>query len=369
MKHEISAIFSSGVNTALSALTALILGVDIAFTQSPPELVGISVNNIAETFKKMKTQPEPLKTPAPSAIKNGSGQWTRWLTGRKDYGYLPGTENVDSGSSGFKVYYRCSKFYPNSDKPSSVAMFMQFANDKGGDLGIVAWKRGLDNKDVPTIKFEGAASYSLKSDHYSASADPLLGGSHPILLALNSIRDYEGLCTQAYKTVEAHRPVIAKYLMHKDIESMKRLYATAKFIPNPVGLYAEGMEIALDAATSEYVSAGAGLYCTISGIVLETITKGVIRSEVMRYVLGKSCTGVVAAAHGSLAVHKYRYPLYFTGGLKADKNSDVHYSKQKWTAFDREEFVSTVQSVSVHVELAYLEAENTVKSVFFDNWR
>lgn len=98
--------------------------------------------------------PPAVPAPAPSSeasAPGGAGKWTGWLQGRSDYGYLPGTRNISSGSSGFKVYYRCSAFREEAD--NRFSMRMQFANDKGGDLGIVTWTRGPLEENFLTVTF------------------------------------------------------------------------------------------------------------------------------------------------------------------------------------------------------------------------
>jgi len=315
--------------------------------------------------------PPPKKVPAATGL-IGNGEWTRWLEAKDaqgrsvDFGYLPGTQNVDSGSSGFKIFYRCSKFYQRHGGPWQVGMNMEFGNDKGGDIGIVTWTTGPESEDNPIVRFEGTASYS----RINKSKDPLPSAFSLTLNALNGIKDFNSLCTHAYKTIAPHRPVIVKYLMKKDIKSMQRLYGATKFIPGVGGLFSEGMEIALSLGTGHYGTAGLETGCAVTGLILEKVTHGVIRSEALKYVIGKSCSGALTGAHALSAGEKSaEYPLYFTGALKADKKSDVLYKKKKWVAFNRSEWVDTVEPMSVHVELGYLEAEKNIKNIFFDKWR
>lgn len=285
-----------------------------------------------------------------AAPQRASGKWTGWLEARSDYGYLPGTQNVNSGTRGFKVYYRCSNFRQEAD--GGYAMIMQFGNDKGGDLGIVTWTTGPSQDKSILVKFEGRAEFSDGHGRRYAPQNP--AG------VLNALNDYNGFCANAYASLEAHRPTIVKYLMRKDIKSMERLYAAAKFIPGPIGMYAEGMEITLALSQRDAFKAGEGTGCLIAGLAIEKVSHKFVRREAIRYLLEKSCSGA-ATAYG--AVHhseKPEGPMYFTGVVK-DSPGSIDY-----LAGGR-----TLQAVParVRLELAYVEPEEKVKNIFFEPWR
>ncbi|HAH31993.1 MAG TPA: hypothetical protein DCL44_06740 [Elusimicrobia bacterium] len=308
--------------------------------------------------------PSPLVSKTGNADTRGKGKWIGWLQGREDYGFLPGTFNIDSGVRRFKVYYRCSAFKQemsssqDQNSGSRVSMEMQFGNDKGGDLGIVTWTQGPASKDITTVKFEGIASFLAKNTVVNDSA-----------AILNGVTDYESLCTNAYKSIEVHRPAIVEYLMKRDIKSMQRLYAAAKFIPGPLGTFSEGMEITLDLSQHENGMARAGAVCLIGGMVVEKISHGVIRSKVINHMLEKSCAGVTTAVgalghHEEVSEESGKTPLFFTGVLKDSKTSSYYFTRK---AGDKR--VTSSEPVFVILNLAYLEKEETVKNIFFDQWR
>ena len=321
--------YSYGVGVKAAILAAFAFCPAAAFAQFGQgfNLNGISHGNIApvpQDSTRVASKPKPSKV---ETAKSDTGEWTTWLQGRDDYGYLPGTENLDSGSDGFKVYYRCSKFYQLKGAGNQVSMYMQFRNDKGGDIGIATWRKGLSEEDPISVKFEGTASYSRKKP-YNSSNDSLLDSPNPVLTALNEITDYEDLCTHAYKTIEPHRQIILKYRLRKDIKSMQRLYGWAKFVPGPFGVFSDGMDIALAVGSNENRSAGIGVFCMVSGLVLEKVSHGIVRSEVLRYVIGNSCETIVTVGEALAPRESTGYPLFFTGAIKETKNSDVHFLKK-----------------------------------------
>lgn len=174
------------------------------------------------------------------------------------------------------------------------------------------------------------------------------------------MKGYEGFCANAYKSIEVHRPVIVKYLMHKDIKSMERLYAAAKFIPGPVGVFSEGMEISMALSHKENFKAGEGAACLITGLVVEKAAHKLVRSEVVKYLLEKSCAGAAEAAGALHSVEKPEGPLSFTGVIKETRPATDYLGNKRP--------YSPVPAM-VMLELAYMEEEDTVKNIFFDNWR
>lgn len=309
--------------------------------------------------------PAPAPAPSVSASVNvsrnasaGTGDWSGWRKARADYGYLPGTQNVESGTQGFGVYYRCSRFYQGND--GKFFMNMQFGNDKGGDLGIVTWTKGPSNKDMLLVKFEGTASLFAQSGAPYTSKGPVQ--------VLNGIKDYNGMCDAAYKTVDVHRPAIAKFLMRKDIKSLQRMYKVLKFVPGPMGEFAETMEMALDVGTGHAGFAGIGAGCLGAGMIIEKASHGVIKQEWIRYMLAKECTA--AATAGTTAYeHKLeegeKEEVYFAGHYKDTRAANHSYVAQQPNG----QWVTRNGPMIVALNLAYLEDEGTVKNIFFDNWR
>ena len=294
--------------------------------------------------------------PAPVA---GSGDWTGWLQGRSDFDYLPGTQNVETGTQGFKVYYRCSKF---AKIGSRLAMNMQFANDKGGDLGIVTWTTGPKAGRTVNVRFEGEASLFQQNGAPYTSKDPAA--------VLNSIQNYNGMCAEAYKTVEAQRPVIAKFLLRKDIKSLQRMYKLVKFVPGPVGLFGESMEIALDVGTGNRAFAGIGAGCLVAGVLVEKATHHVIKEEWIKYMLEKKCAmyataGTSAYEYGEEQREKQEEPVvHLSGAYRANKNSTHWYVDQ-----EKGKWVTKSEPMGVALNLAYVEEEETVKNIFFEKHR
>lgn len=293
--------------------------------------------------------PRPAVPPQPAARK-GTGKWTGWLQGRSDYGYLPGAKNVNSGASGFKVYYRCSAFSQEPD--GGFSMRMQFGNDKGGDLGIVTWTRGPSAENSLTVKFEGNAFFGTGSGQAYQPQNPVS--------VLNALNNYGEFCSTAYRSLETHRPAIVKYLMKKDVKSMERLYSAAKFIPGPIGLYADGMEITIALSQQEGIKAAEGAGCLITGLVLEKATHKLVKKEVLKYLIEKSCSGAATAIGALHHGEQHEGPLYFTGVVKETRTA-TDYLGNRRTLYP--------EPATVRLELAYVESEETVKDIFFDNWR
>ena len=308
----------------------------------------------------------PVPVPEASAAKSiepspvaGSGNWTGWLQGRGDFDYLPGTQNEQTGTQGFKVYYRCSKF---AKAGSRFTMNMQFANDKGGDLGIATWTSGPKAGKTVTVRFEGDASLFQQNGAPYTSKDPVA--------VLNSIQNYNGMCAEAYKTVEAQRPVIAKFLLRKDIKSMQRMYKLVKFVPGPIGMWGESMEIALDMGTGNRAFAGVGAGCLVAGVLVEKATHHVIKEEWIRYMLEKKC-----AMYATAATSAYEYaeakreeekePVVRLSGIyRANKNSIHWYVDQ-----ENGKWVTKSEAMGAALNLAYVEEEETIKNIFFENYR
>lgn len=310
--------------------------------------------------------PAPVSAPAASGAQSlepvpvaGSGNWTGWLQGRSDFDYLPGTQSEQTGTQGFKVYYRCSKFAKSG---SRFAMNMQFANDKGGDLGIVTWTTGPKAGKTVNVKFEGNASLFAQNGAPYTSKDPAA--------VLNGIKNYNGMCAEAYKTVESHRPVIAKFLLRKDIKSLQRMYKLVKFVPGPIGMWGESMEIALDVGTGNMAFAGIGAGCLVAGIVVEKATHNVIKEEWIRYLLEKKCAtyataGTSAYEYAEERKEEEKEPVIRLSGIyRANKNSVHGYVDQvngKW--------VTKSEPMGVAMNLAYVEEEETIKNIFFEKYR
>jgi len=294
-----------------------------------------------------------------SAQVAGSGNWTGWLEGRSDFDYLPGTQNVDTGTRGFKVYYRCSQF---ARYGSGFAMNMQFSNDKGGDLGIVTWTTGPKAGRTITVRFEGKASLFAQNGAPYTSKEPER--------VLNGINDFNGMCSEAYRTVEANRPIIAKFLLRKDIKSLQRMYKVVKFVPGPVGLFGESMEIALDVGTGHNALAGLGAGCLVAGIVVEKATHNVVKEEWIRYMLEKKCAtyatiGTTAYEYGKEQREKEEEPVVrMTGMYQANKSATNWYVAQ-----ENGKWVTKSEPVAVALKLAYMEEEETIKNVFFERHR
>ncbi len=289
----------------------------------------------------------------------GSGNWTGWLQGRSDFDYLPGTQSEQTGTQGFKVYYRCSKF---AKAGSRLAMNMQFANDKGGDLGIVTWTSGPKAGKTITVRFEGDASLFQQNGAPYTSKDPAA--------VLNGIQNYNGMCAEAYKTVEAQRTVISKFLLRKDIKSMQRMYKLVKFVPGPVGMWGESMEIALDMGTGNRAFAGVGAGCLVAGVLVEKATHNVVKEEWIRYMLEKKC-----ATYATAATSAYEYaeakreeekePVVRLSGIyRANKNSTHWYVDQ-----ENGKWVTKSEAMGAALNLAYVEEEETIKNIFFEKYR
>ncbi len=308
----------------------------------------------------------PVPVPAESEAKSmepapvsGNGDWTGWLQGRSDFDYLPGTQNVDTGTQGFKVYYRCSKF---GQVGSRFAMNMQFSNDKGGDLGIVTWTTGPKAGRIITVQFEGNASLFAQNGAPYTSKDPAA--------VLNSINNFNGMCAEAYKTVEAQRPVIAKFLLRKDIKSLQRMYKLVKFVPGPIGLFGESLEIGLDVGTGNKAFAGIGAGCLVAGIAVEKATHHVIKEEWIRYMLEKKCAtyatlGTSAYEYGEERREKEEEPVVRLSGLyQANKSSTRRYVAQ-----ENGKWVAKSEPAGVALKLAYVEEEEAIKNVFFERHR
>lgn len=308
----------------------------------------------------------PVPVPEVSAAKSmepapvsGRGDWTGWLQGRSDFDYLPGTQNVETGTQGFKVYYRCSKF---AQVGSRVAMNMQFSNDKGGDLGIVTWTTGPKAGRTITVRFEGNASL------FAQNGAPLTSKDTPRVL--NSINNFNGMCAEAYKTVEAQRPVIAKFLLRKDIKSLQRMYKLVKFVPGPVGMFGESMEIALDVGTGNNAFAGIGAGCLVAGVVVEKATHHVIKEEWIRYMLEKKCAvyataGTSAYEYGEEQREKKEEPEVGLSGMYQANKTSTHW----YVAQQNGKWVTRSEPVGVALKLAYVEDEEAIKNVFFERHR
>ncbi|MEI7529177.1 MAG: hypothetical protein WCK76_09545 [Elusimicrobiota bacterium] len=295
-------------------------------------------------------------TPVPVA---GNGDWTGWLQGRSDFDYLPGTQNVDTGTQGFKVYYRCSKF---AQVGSRFAMNMQFSNDKGGDLGIVTWTTGPKAGRTITVQFEGNAALFARNGAPFTSKDPVG--------VLNSINNFNGMCAEAYKTVEAQRPVIAKFLLRKDIKSLQRMYKVVKFVPGPIGLFGESMEIALDVGTGNNAFAGIGAGCLVAGILVEKATHNVIKEEWIRYMLEKKCAtyatiGTTAYEYGEEQREKKEEPVVRLSGLYQANKTSTHW----FVAQENGKWVTKSEPSGVALKLAYVEEQEAIKNVFFERHR
>ncbi len=323
----------------------------------------------SEAFSALASGSEdsaPMPIPEVSAVKAmepapvaGKGDWTGWLQGRSDFDYLPGTQNVNTGTQGFKVYYRCSKF---AKIGSRFAMNMQFANDKGGDLGIVTWTTGPKAGKTVNVRFEGNASLFQQNGAPYTSKDPAA--------VLNGIKNYNGMCAEAYKTVEAQRPVISKFLLRKDIKSLQRMYKVVKFVPGPIGMWGESMEIALDIGTGNNAFAGIGAGCLVAGIVVEKATHHVIKEEWIKYMLEKKCAmyataGTSAYEYGEEKREKEEEPVIHLSGIyRANKNSTHWYVDQ-----EKGKWVTKSEAMGAALNLAYVEEEETIKNIFFDTYR
>ena len=319
------------------------------FRDAPSSAALEELSGGADPASAPEIAPQPAAAPAQPAARKGTGKWTGWLQGRSDYGYLPGTQNVNSGASGFKVYYRCSSFRREPD--GGFSMRMQFGNDKGGDLGIVTWTRGPSAENSLTVKFEGTARFYDAAGRAYQPKNPAS--------VLNAMDGYSGFCSNAYRSLEVHRPAIVKYLMKKDLKSMERLYSAAKFIPGPIGLYAEGMEITIALSQQEGFKAAEGAGCLITGLVLEKATHRLVKKEVLKYLIEKSCSGAATAIGALHHGEKHEGPLYFTGVVKETRAATDYLGRR--TLYP--------DPAAARVELAYLETEETVKNIFFDNWR
>lgn len=319
-------------------------------------------SSLASEYGDSAPVPVPVASEAKSlepAPVSGSGDWTGWLQGRSDFNYLPGTQNVETGTQGFKVYYRCSKF---AQVGSRFAMNMQFSNDKGGDLGIVTWTTGPKAGKMINVRFEGNASLFAQNGAPYTSKDTAR--------VLNSINNFNGMCSEAYRTVEAQRPVIAKFLLRKDIKSLQRMYKVVKFVPGPIGMFGESMEIALDVGTGNNAFAGIGAGCLVAGIVVEKATHHVVKEEWIRYMLEKKCAayataGTSAYEYGEEQREKKEEPVVRLSGMYQANKSSTHW----YVAQENGKWVTKSEPTGVALKLAYVEDEEAIKNVFFERHR
>ena len=296
--------------------------------------------------------------PVATAGPRGKGKWSTWYQIPGDFDYLGGTQNVNSGAKGaFKGYYRCNGFkqLPGS---SAYYMSMEFGNDLGGNLGIATWTRGPSAERTITVAYVGLASFSQvdSSGREHAYKNP---EASPLAM-LNNITDDAQLCGNAFKNIAAHRDIIVKYIYKRDFESMKKLAAVAKFIPGAGGLYGEALEISCALQESNPGEAAAVTGCAISGVVLETVTHHLIKSELLKYLLGKSCSGALTAhtamkGKGEAGEHELEAAeLSFTGALKGRMKSLYYVDRTRQT-----------EPIMVDLNFAYIEKEETIRHIFF----
>lgn len=325
-------------------------------------------------------------------------RWVGWKEARSDYGYLPGTQFTENGTSGFKVYYRCGNFKAQQDGGRwKVGMDMVFGNDKGGDLGIVTWTNGPSREKV-VLHFLGyAQQYGL-----------------PDGAALDDVQfDMDTLCENAYRTVDSQRKVVALHLLKKDFKALAHFYAAAKFIPGPIGTYASLQELAITVAEKKTTAASVSTLCLVSGVVLEKGLHKFGAGPILHYAIEKSCdagtTAVDVAHEMKEAEEELKHSLTFTGTMKA-RISGTYYGssaemREKMQAILRNQtlsgnsmmsrlqasasapkgpsFVSASRTpdasanvttakgtrVEALLRMAYVAPEDEVKNIFFDKWR
>jgi|GEM_PF-2710797 len=325
-------------------------------------------------------------------------RWAGWKEARSDYGYLPGTQFTETGTSGFKVYYRCGNFKARRDGGRwKVGMDMVFGNDKGGDLGIVTWTNGPSRENV-VLHFLGyAQQYGL-----------------PEGAELEDVQfDLETVCDNAYQTVDSQRKVIAMHLLKKDFKALAHFYSAAKFIPGPIGTYASFQELAITVAEKKTQSASVSTLCMVSGVVLEKGLHKLGAGRLLNYAIEKSCdagaTAVDVAHEMKEAAEELKHPLTFTGAVKARMSGRYYGSvkemKEKLAAAMRaqslygggmqsrlqlraaapsgQSFIGAPNAggsasvsrpaggtnVDAMLRMAYVAPEDELKNIFFDRWR
>lgn len=265
-------------------------------------------------------------------------RWAGWKEARSDYGYLPGTQFTENGTSGFKVYYRCGNFKAQQDGGRwKVGMDMVFGNDKGGDLGIVTWTNGPSREKVALHFLGYAQQYGL-----------------PDGAALDDVQfDMDTLCENAYQTVDSQRKVVALHLLKKDFQALAHLHyaiekscdagTTAVDAAHEMKEAEEELKYSLT-FTGSMKARISGTYYGSSREMRERM-QAILRNQTLN---GNSMLSRLQASAAAPSGQSF---------VSASRTPDDNVTTAKGTR------------VEAMLRMAYVAPEDEVKNIFFDKWR
>ncbi|MDD2772920.1 MAG: hypothetical protein PHP45_04405 [Elusimicrobiales bacterium] len=320
-----------------------------------------------------------------------AGGWDGWKDSGRDFGYLPGAEFTESGNRGFKTYYRCTDMQAVAVGRGKwkVGMDLQYGNDKGGDLEIIAWKKGQPDSP-PAIRFRGYASVSGLPD-----------GAQLGEVNINA----EQLCQALYETVENQRELVKRHLMRKNALALGRFYASMAYVPGQTGMFIganltvhnlthnESGDVVgpveavkslihktLQGATddAEQKIRPGSIVCMASAVLLPTAASlaHLDIPDMTKNLIYLACAGnetVTSVVDAKAAADKAaKNPPMLAGALKAELTGLYPSSAASAGRPEKTENsgpAARQRKVPVKLEIGYAEPFVKVKNVFFEDWR
>jgi len=320
-----------------------------------------------------------------------AGGWDGWKDSGRDFGYLPGAEFTESGNRGFKTYYRCTDMQAVAVGRGKwkVGADLQYGNDKGGDLEIVAWKKGPPDSPA-SIRFRGYASVSGLPD-----------GAQLGEVNINA----EQLCQALYETVENQRELVKRHLMRKNALALGRFYAAMSYVPGQTGMFIGASltahNLTHDAAGNvvgpveavkslihktlqsapdgeEQKTKPGSVICIASAVLMPTVASlaHLDIPDMAKNLIYLACAGnetVMGVVDAKAAAEKAaKNPPMLAGALKAELTGFHPSSAASAGGQEKTENSGPAarrRKVLVKLEIGYAEPFVKVKNVFFEDWR